>query len=65
MDTNDYDALMTTLTGLLAEVVALNARQVITNERQTTINEQQVITNHRLELLILELIRQRRNGNPN
>ena len=65
MDDDQFDALIKTLSGLLTDVVALSARQVITNERQTTINEQQVITNHRLALLILELIRQGRNDNPN
>ena len=58
MDDDQFDAFMQTLSGLLTEVVALNTRQV-------TMNERQEVTNQRLELLILELIRQRRNGNPN
>ncbi len=64
MDDQQFDAFLATLTGLLTEVVALNTRQVTINDRQVTINDQQVLTNHRLELLILEMLRQRQGDTP-
>jgi hypothetical protein len=57
MDDQQFDAFMTTLTDLLTEVAELCRRQ----ER---INAEQQITNHRLELLILEVLRQRQGDNP-
>jgi len=64
MDDQQFDAFIQHLDELLAQLVALGTRQVTLGERQERINAEQMLTNHRLELLILELIRQRRNGNP-
>jgi len=58
MDDHHFDAFLTHLDGLLTTLVDVQARLVRVSEEQT-------ITNHRLELLSRELIRQRRNGNPN
>jgi hypothetical protein len=65
LDDQQFDAFIVHLDELLAQLVALGTRQVTLGERQERINAEQMLTNHRLELLILELIRQRRNGNPN
>jgi hypothetical protein len=58
LDDNQFDAFLAHLDGLLTTLVDVQGRLV-------RVSEEQSITNHRLELLILEVIRQRRNGNPN
>jgi hypothetical protein len=60
---------MAVLIGKLDEsydkLVELHEQQKTFNEQQLEINKQQVETNQRLERLLAEVIRQRRNGNPN
>jgi len=58
MESHEFDAFMVRFDALVTELVHLHQRQV-------AVSEQQALTNQRLELLILELVRQRRNGNPN
>lgn len=53
------------LTEFNGEQVKLGGRQATLNERQAKGNEARVAINHRLERLLAEVIRQRRNGNPN
>jgi hypothetical protein len=58
MDDQQFDAFLVHLDALLATLVEAQSRLV-------RVSEDQQLTNHRLELLRLELLRQRRNGNPN
>jgi len=58
MEPEAFDAYIAHLDALLTELVSMQARQV-------AVSEQQALTNQRLELLILELVRQRRTGNQN